>query len=146
MAASSWLSPTLGLLSNTPHQHGPFSVFRKSAQGAAAGMLGFSGAGGLGAGGAGGASTITADHLSSIDGFIGGLASGAFNGPLQLLAAAAVFLAAGRCVARMFGLGAVVLAYVAYASGVRWEDVSPIAASLGVRFAAAWQAFLNPPV
>lgn len=146
MAATSWLSPTLGLLSNTPHQHGPFSVFRKTAQGAAAGMLGFSGAGGLGATGASSAPALSSSHLSSIDGFIGGLASGAFNGPLQLLAAATVFLAAGRCIARMFGLGAVVLAYVAYASGVRWEDVTPIAASLGVRLSAAWQAFLNPPV
>lgn len=144
MNPASLVAPTLGLLSNTPHSHGPFSVFRKTGQGAGAGVLGLSGAGAFGETQA--AATAPPMDWSSLDGLANSLASGAFSGPLQLLAAALVFLAAGRCIARMLGLALVTAGFIAWREGVRLEDVTPILDSLWVRVSAAAAAFVNPPV
>lgn len=82
---------------------------------------------------------------SSFDGVTAALTSGAFNGPIQLIAAALIFLAAGRCIARMFGLGLVLFGFVAWQQGMRGDDVAPLLQSLWLRLSAAFAAFMAPP-
>jgi hypothetical protein len=62
-----------------------------------------------------------------------------------LTAAALIFLAAGRCIARMFGLGVILFGFLAYQQGMRFEDVTPLLQSLAHRSSAAFTAFENPP-
>lgn len=142
MQAASMIGPALGLFTNEPHDHGFFSVFRKSGQGAAAGVIGVNGVAALG-------ETASA-HLPRIDfstweGVLASLFNGTFNAPLQIMAALILFLSAGRCVARIIGLGAVLVGFVAYSQGVRWEDVYPLLSTLGARFGAAFRAFMETP-
>lgn len=139
MSTLSWLGPTFGLLSKTPHKHGLFGLLRKTGQGAGAGALGLSGAGAFGAHPA----PLGVD-LSSVEGWWAGLASGAFNAPLQILAAILIFLAAGKCIARLIGLGIVIGAFVLYMQGMRLDDVWPLAQEFWRRLSAAFQAFMNP--
>lgn len=144
MNAASWLGPTLGLMSGAPHSHGPFSVFRKTAQGAGAGLLGVSGAGAIQSDEAAAAVAPKMDW-TSFDGLASGLATGAFNGQLQLAAAVLIFLAAGRCIARMAGLGLVIGGFLAYSQGMRWDDLTPLLQSFWLRLNAAVAAFMSPP-
>lgn len=144
MTTLSWLWPSLGLLSNAPHDHGILSVFRKTGQGAFAGALGLSGAGALGASSVVAAPSEALD-LSSLEGISAGLLGGGLNHQLQLLAAALIFLAAGRCVARMFGLGLAVLAFLAWREGMTSAEILTLLKSLWLRLSAAYAAFMNPP-
>ena len=154
MHAASVIGPALGLLTDEPHSHGFFSVFRKSGQGAAAGVIGLNGVTAISAP----VGTIVVPpvvanaspapphlDLSSLEGLLAALFNGTFNAPLQIMAALILFLSAGRCVARIVGLGAVMVGYVAYTQGLRWEDVYPLLHSLGDRTAAAWRAFMKTP-
>lgn len=136
------IGPALGLLTNEPHSHGFFSIFRKSGQGAAAGVIGLNGVAALGD-----PVVLAAQKIdfSTFEGVLASVFNGTFNAPLQVMAALILFLAAGRCIARIVGLGVVLIGFVAYSLGVRLEDVYPIAQSLSLRLSAAWQAFLNPP-
>ena len=144
MPATPLLGPTLGLFTTAPHAHGPFSVVRKSMQGAGAGYIGLDGAGAFGR-------ALTAPDatpvvpVSSFEGLIGAVVSGAYNAQLQVLAAVLIFFAAGRCVARMFGLGVVILGYVAYMQGMRWDDVADLLQNFGLRLGAAARAFMQSP-
>jgi hypothetical protein len=83
--------------------------------------------------------------ISSWEGVWTGVASGAFNAPLQIIAAVLIFLAAGKCIARLIGLGLVIAAFVLYAQGMRFEDVWPLAQEFLRRVSAAYQAFMHPP-
>ena len=145
MTSTSWLAPALGLLSPAPHAHGPFSVFRKTGQGAGAGLLGLAGAGAFGGQSAPPAAASTPFDLSSIDSVFAALMSGAFNGPLQILGAVLIFAAAGRCIARMFGLGIVLLGFVAWQQGMRWDDLLPALQEFWARATAAYAAFMATP-
>lgn len=144
MATTPFLGPTLGLLSTTPHAHGPFGVVRKSLQGAGAAYIGLDGAGVFGR-----ALTqrdaLPVANFSNWEGVLGALLNGAFNAQLQILAALVIFFAAGRCVARMFGLGIVLLGYVAWTQGMRWDDAAGLIHSLGLRLSAAARAFMETP-
>lgn len=141
MSAASLIGPALGLLTKEPHEHGFFSVFRKSGQGAAAGVIGVNGVTALQAP----AHALPPIDLSTLESALASLFNGTFNAPLQVIAALILFLSAGRCVARIVGLGVVLVGFVGYSQGLRWDDVSPIAQSLGVRLLAAWRAFMAPP-
>lgn len=142
MSAASVIGPALGLLTNEPHDHGFFSVFRKSGQGAAAGVIGLNGVSALSD-----ATSVSAPHFdfSTFEGVLASIFNGTFNAPLQIMAALILFLAAGRCVARIVGLGAVLIGFVAYSQGVRWDDVYPLLSTLGARLAAAYRAFMETP-
>lgn len=144
MASTPFLGPALGLFTATPHAHGPFSVVRKSLQGAGAAYVGLDGAGAFGRALTAPSSANRID-ITSFETFASALMSGAYNAQLQVLAAMLIFFAAGRCVARMFGLGVVLLGYVAYTQGMRWDDVAAILHSLGLRLAAAGRAFMETP-
>ena len=126
-----------GLFTTRPHSHGPFTVTRKMAQGAGAGMLILSGANGLSNDGniivglaeaiREMAATSAAYDLSTADGVTEALLSGAFNTPLQIAGAAFVFLSAGQCIARFVGLAAVMLAFGLHKQGVTLDDMMTFA-------------------
>jgi hypothetical protein len=145
MQAASMIGPALGLFTNEPHDHGFFSVFRKSGQGAAAGVIGVNGVNGVAAIGETATANLPRIDFSTWEGVLASLFNGTFNAPLQVMAALILFLSAGRCVARIVGLGAVLIGFVAYSQGVRWEDVYPLLSTLGARFSAAFCAFMETP-
>lgn len=142
MNAASVIGPALGLLTNEPHNHGFFSVFRKSGQGAAAGVIGVNGVAALGDAAN---TTLPRIDFSTVEGMLASMFNGTFNAPLQIIAALILFLSAGRCVARIIGLSAVLIGFVAYSQGVRWDDVYPLLNTLGARLSAAWRAFMTTP-
>lgn len=145
MSALPLLAPNLGLLASSPHAHGPFGVVRKAGQGAGAGLLVLSGAGALGGADAAAAPTPALVDYGSLEGLVAGFISGAFNSPLQIAGAVLLFIAAGQCIARFFGLVAVMVGFWLYAQGVTIGDVAEFAVSLPARLSAAVDAFSNPP-
>ncbi len=145
----------LALWSSTPHSHGPLTVARKIAHGAGAGLLVLSGAGGL-VGGRGGepagvmagpiGAPASPHDFTTINGVMEAFLAGAFNDPLQIIGAIFVFLSAGQCVARFFGLAAVIGAFVLHAQGVTTGDAATLLADFVRRLGAAGTAFLDPSV
>ena len=143
----SGLRSGMGLWTTAPHDHGPFTVLRKAAQGAGAGFLVLSGLGALtpeSAGVAKAAPSLASFDLTNFDGLTSALFSGAFNDPLQIIGAALVFIAAGRCIARFFGLAAALLVFFLYIKGASVGDLAVLAGSVAERFAAALTAFMEP--
>ncbi|MEZ5891621.1 MAG: hypothetical protein R3C58_00515 [Parvularculaceae bacterium] len=123
-----------------PHSHYTLDALRKFAQGAGSALLVFSGA-----------DTVTstpiaeagmpAFDISSIDGILASIMNGPFSGHFQILAAAFLFLAAGRCVARFFGLAIAAGVMFLSTQGVTVEDALSFADHFGQRLVAAAQAF-----
>ncbi len=140
----------LALWNSAPHSHGPLTVSRKVAHGAGAGLLVLSGAGGLLDGEGAGAAGVMAGPVASpydfttINGVMEAFLAGAFNDPLQIIGAIFVFLSAGQCVARFFGLAAVMGAFVLHAQGVTTADAATIFEDFLRRLSAAGAAFLDP--
>lgn len=123
-----------------PHTHRPFEVFRKLGQGAGAGLLALSGADTMLAGGG-----AMAMDLTSLHGIAETLATGGFNGPLQILGALIIFIAAGRCIARFAGLLAIAAAFMLHMQGVGIGEVGSFAGDFVQRAAAAFDAFMAAP-
>ena len=142
LARSGLIGSGLGLWEPAPHSHDPFSVVRKMIQGAGAGFLMLSGAGAIDDG-----QEIVPTEMydfTSADGLTEAFFAGAFNDPIQIAGAAFIFLAAGKCVARFFGLAAALAAFAAYTNGVSTGDIMAIFGSAGERLSAAATAFMNP--
>lgn len=120
---------------------------RKFAHGAGAALLAFAGADSLTDGAAAAASgSPPIVDFSTIDGAAQSLLTGGLSGPFQIIAAALVFLMAGRCVARFFGLVVVSVILVLYMQGVTVESASAFLEHFAERLAAATSAFQTADV
>ncbi len=142
---------SFGLWSSTPHDHGILTVARKMGQGAGAGLLVLSGAGALVTGDpakSGAVADLTAAasqyDLTTPTGMADALFAGQFNDPLQILGAIFVFLSAGQCIARFFGLAAVLSAFFLHSQGVTLAEVVDFLSFLPQRLEAAATAFAAP--
>jgi hypothetical protein len=123
------------------------SAIRKFAHGAGSALLAFAGADSLAdsaAAAAGGAPPIV--DFSSLDGIAQSLVNGGLSGPMQIMAAAFLFLTAGRCVARFLGLVAVTIVLVLYLKGATLEGAWSFIEQLAFRLDAARSAFLTADV
>ena len=134
---------------SSDHSHAPFAVFRKFAQGAGAAYLIATGAGNLGAAPAiaaensstAAASVAPVFDLTSLNGIAESLVTGGLTGPLQIAGAVLVFLAAGKCIARLVGLAAMFGVMFMYSQGVTTEEMFTFAGSFARRLSAAVEAF-----
>ncbi len=133
------------------HSHYTVDALRKFAQGAGSALLVFSGADAVAnppATAAGGFAGIdwSAVDFTSFEGMLGSFMNGPFTGPVQIVAAAMLFLMAGRCVARFFGLALGVTVLFLYTQGVTLEDAWTFAEHFIQRVAIAAQAFQTADV
>ncbi len=85
-------------------------------------------------------------NLTTIDGVAQSLLSGALAGPLQVAGAAFLFLAAGKCTARLLGLLAAGAAIFLYLQGVALSDVVAYVERFAARLSAAQTAFMTTDV
>lgn len=120
---------------------GPIDPIVKFGQGAAAALAAYSGVNNVTgvAGAAPGAPTIA--DFTTLDGFTQAMLEGRLTGPAQIIAAAFLFLAAGRCTARLVGLAAGLALVYLYLQGATLSEALQLAGDLGDRIAAAAQAF-----
>lgn len=120
---------------------------RKFAQGAGSALLAFAGADSLtnGAAAAAGGSPPVLD-FSSVAGMTQSLLAGGMSGPFQIVAAALLFLTAGRCVARFIGLVVVAAVLVLHTQGVTFENAWAFFENFAERLAAATSAFQTADV
>lgn len=120
---------------------GSLEAIVKFGQGAGAALAAFAGVNNVTgvAGAAPGAPTLT--DFTTLDGFTQAMLEGRLTGPAQLVAAAFLFLAAGRCTARLMGLFAGLGLVYLYMQGATLSEALQLAGELGERFAAAAQAF-----
>lgn len=125
-----------------PHRHTPVNMLRRTGQGAGAGFLLLSGANSFGEGRF--LDAVSNTDFTSFDGFSGALLNGSFNGPLALGAALFVFLTAGKCIARLVGLGAVLFLFYMHSRGVSIGDAGDFLGQIAARMSAAAEAFMNP--
>lgn len=116
-------------------------ALRKFAQGAGTALLGFSGANNMTGATAGGVPTVA--DFTTLDGFTQAVLDGRLTGPAQLIAGAFLFLAAGRCTARLLGLFAGLALVYFYMQGVTLADMLRYAAGASARFAEALSAFAS---
>ncbi|MEE2692698.1 MAG: hypothetical protein VX640_14275 [Pseudomonadota bacterium] len=128
-----------------PHTHSPFEVFRKFGQGAGAAWLVLTGSDAMLSPAAADAAEPVVD-FSSLNGIAESLATGGLTGPLQIIGAILIFLAAGRCIARFAGLIIMAGVFVLYTQGVTIGDIGSFAGDFMHRAAAAAQAFMSEPV
>lgn len=112
---------------------------RKFIQGAGTALLAYMGAGKMANASVAGASTIS--DIMTIDGLTQAVAEGRLTGPAQLAAALFLFLAAGRCVARMVGLAAGLAVIYLYTEGHTLAEGLSILKAIADRLAAAISAF-----
>lgn len=118
------------------------SAARKFAQGAGSALLVFAGADSMtdnAAAAAAGAPPMV--DFSSLDAIVRTVLTGGLTGPLQIIAAAFLFLAAGRCVARFFGLVVAAGILLLYLQGVTFEDAWLFVQRFALRLSAAVSAF-----
>lgn len=125
----------------------PVGAARKFAQGAGSALLVFAGADSMTANASAAAAGAPAMvDFSSMEGLLQTMFAGSLSGPLQIIAATFLFLAAGRCVARFLGLavGAVVL--LLYMQGVTLAEVQTFVLNFMERLSAAASAFQTAEV
>lgn len=84
--------------------------------------------------------------LASLRGIADAILAGPISGPLLLFGALALFLAAGKSVARIIGLGVVAAALALHAEGVTASEVATFFGNFGARLASAAAAFLTAQV
>ena len=113
---------------------------RKFAHGAGTALLAYIGAGNV-TGAAAGAPS--AADLTTLDGFTQAVLEGRLTGPAQLIAGAALFLAAGRCTARLVGLAAGLGLIYLYTQGHTVADGVTLSREFAARLIAAFNAFQN---
>jgi hypothetical protein len=122
-------------------QFGPIDAVRRFAQGAGTSMLAFAGARNVtGAGVAEGGIPVATD-FTTIDGFTQAVLEGRLTGPTQLLAGAFLFLAAGKCTARLVGLFAGLALVYLFMQGHTITEVFDLSKEFASRFGAAVAAF-----
>jgi len=113
---------------------------RKFAQGAGTPILAYSGAANA-ADVAAGAPAIT--DFTTLDGFTQAVLDGRLTGPAQLIAGAFLFLAAGKCTARLVGLAAGAAIVYFYTQGHTVAEGLVIIKDFTARIVAAAKAFEN---
>lgn len=131
-----------------PHSHMTLAALRKFAQGAGSALLVFAGADNF-TGAAAAApmeGSFSAIDFTSVEGLLQAVTAGPLTGPMHILAAALIFLAAGKCVARFLGLAVAALVLFLYMQGVTVEDGVGFFTRFGERLAAAAQAFQTAQV
>lgn len=111
----------------------------KFLQGAGTALLAYTGAGNLT--GASGAGVPGVTDFTTIDGFTQAMLEGRLTGPAQLIAGAFLFIAAGRCNARMLGLFAGLALVFFYSQGVTLAEMIQIGGDLVGKLVAAAAAF-----
>ncbi|MEK7266321.1 MAG: hypothetical protein AAB227_09510 [Pseudomonadota bacterium] len=116
---------------------------RKFAQGGGTPILAFNGATNLTADAAG--SPVIAD-FTTLDGFTQAVLEGRLTGPAQLIAGAFLFLAAGRCTARLVGLAAGFTLIYLYTQGHTLAEGVTLTKDLASRLIAAFNAFQSAGV
>lgn len=79
--------------------------------------------------------------FATLDGFTTAVLEGRLTGPAQLIAGALLFLAAGRCTARLVGLAAGALLVYLYMNGATAADGLSLAKDFAARIGAAFEAF-----
>lgn len=142
-----------GVWNMAPHSHAPLAVARRAAQGAGSGLLLLSGVGALvfgetdtaAAEALASAAALSSNYnLFSVEGLMQALLSGAFNDSLQIAGAMVIFMTAGQCIARFFGLAAVFAAFFLYAQGVTLGEAMTFFNTTVERVEAARTAFADP--
>ncbi|OFW99827.1 MAG: hypothetical protein A3E78_07220 [Alphaproteobacteria bacterium RIFCSPHIGHO2_12_FULL_63_12] len=113
---------------------------RKFAQGAGTPALAYSGA--ANAADVGGMAPTVTD-FTTLDGFTQAVLDGRLTGPAQLIAGAFLFLAAGRCTARLVGLAAGVALIYLYTQGHTLAEGLTLSKEFVSRLIAAFDAFQN---
>lgn len=88
----------------------------------------------------------TSFDVGSIDSIARSFLDGPLHGPMQIAAAVAVFLAAGKCLSRVAGLAAIALLMTLHARGVTVNDVVAFFEHFYLRLDTAAAAFLNADV
>jgi hypothetical protein len=122
--------------------HSRTAHIRKFAQGAGSALLVFAGADSLSdSAHAAAAGTPPIVDFTSLDGVTQSLMTGGLTGPVQILAAALLFLAAGRCMARFLGLIAVAGVMSLYLQGVTPSEIIHFLGQFSERVGAAVSAF-----
>lgn len=111
---------------------------RKFAQGAGMPVLAYTGAANVTADAAG--APIMTD-FATLDGFTQAILEGRMTGPAQLIAGAFLFLAAGRCTARVIGLAAGAVLIYLYTQGYTVAEGLTLSKNIASRLAAAYNAF-----
>lgn len=120
----------------------PLGAARKFAQGAGSALLVFAGADSMTNGAAASsAGEVSAIDFSSLDSVMQTAMSSGLTGPFQIIAAAFLFLAAGRCVSRFFGLIVAAGVLLLYMQGVTFGEVWAFLEHFMQRLAAAASAF-----
>lgn len=120
---------------------------RKFAQGAGSALLVFAGADSMtdsASAAATGSPPIT--DFSSLEGLTQTVLAGGLSGPLQIIVAAFLFLAAGRCVSRFLGLAVAASVLFLYMQGVTLQDAWMFAEHFTQRLTAAASAFQTAEV
>lgn len=115
---------------------------RKFGQGLGSAWLAYSGAQNTATMTVAPASAAVASDFTSMEGFVQAVLEGRLTGPAQLAAGAVLFLVAGRCTARMLGLGLGLAALYFLQRGGSPADVVDAAGDLFVRLRAAFDAFM----
>jgi len=103
------------------YRFGSLGAVAKFLQGAGTALLAYSGAGAIA--GPAGAGAPAASDFTTLDGFTQAVLEGRLTGPAQLVAGAFLFLAAGRCNARMLGLFAGLALVILHAQGVTLAEM-----------------------
>lgn len=118
-------------------------AIKRFAYGAGSALLMFAGAG---ATSEAGSEAWTTMDMASVDGIAQSFFDGPLNGPMQIAAAIALFLAAGRCPSRVAGLAAVAAFMTLHANGVTANDIASFLEHFYIRLSTAGAAFLNAEV
>lgn len=84
--------------------------------------------------------------LASLQGIAEAVLAGPMSGAVLLLGAVALFIAAGKSISRVIGLGIVAAALTLNSEGVNASDVATFFHNFGSRLASAASAFLGAQV
>lgn len=120
---------------------GSVDTVRKFAQGAGTAMLAYAGANNVTGAGAAASGVPVATDFTTLDGFTQAVLEGRLTGPAQLLAGAFLFLAAGRCTARLVGLFAGLALVYLYMQGHTAAEGFELTKDFASRIGAAIAAF-----
>lgn len=136
----------------SPYPSAAVGATRKFVQGVGTALLVFTGAGAMTRGAEAGQTSdanfasLSNTDFSSVEGLLQAVTSGQFSGPLQIILAVLLFVAAGQCVARFLGLAVAAVAIVLYMQGVTVPDVLMFLEHFAERLGAAANAFLTADV
>lgn len=116
---------------------------RKFAHGAGTALLAYAGAGAVTGAGAG---ALAAADFTSLNALTQAVLEGRLTGPTQLIAGAFLFLAAGRCTARLAGLAAGAALIYLYTQGHTVAEGVTLSREFVSRLIAAFYAFQDAGV